>query len=193
MLKVGTRVKYSEYACRSLRDAWNMAGSYEGKSRAAGWLKDKQAERGTVVKSGKNDAGYDQLDIQWDNGSLSYTAPGQVVEDVPAPVAEVAEVKQEKPKRKRAPRGCIPKDQQKGLLEQLDSFEKNNIETLMMLKPEFRDWIEAKVAELRESIKAQEPWICVKSNCDHLVRSLKRMRSGEIESITETGGFIINR
>lgn len=80
MLPVGTRVKKSEGALRSLRDSWLNAGTQDKKTLCKKWLTDAQAKRGTVIKSGRNSINSPQLDIQWDDGAISMTAPHLVAE-----------------------------------------------------------------------------------------------------------------
>ena len=79
MLSIGTRVKQSEGSLRKLQDGWLSAGTQETKNRFKRWIEEARAKRGTVVKSGRNSINCPQLDIQWDDGALSYSAPFLVV------------------------------------------------------------------------------------------------------------------
>jgi hypothetical protein len=69
MYSIGTRVKYSEYACQSLRQHYGLQGEYSRKAQAKQWLDDKLAERGTVtalLKGNPEIGSSDGLEVTWD-------------------------------------------------------------------------------------------------------------------------------
>lgn len=65
-LTVGTKVRYSPYALRDLRDGWQREGSPSKKAVKKRWYDDKAALRGTITGTANN--GYA---IRWDNGDES--------------------------------------------------------------------------------------------------------------------------
>ena len=70
-MNIGTRVKYSPSALKSLRDGWQAEGSPSKKATKKKRYDDKAAMRGTITGTLKN--GYSVI---WDNGDdtqlLSY-------------------------------------------------------------------------------------------------------------------------
>ena len=90
-------------------------------------------------------------------------------------------------------RGQITKKQVKDLQKQMDDFESNIAERKLALKPEFQEWIADEVSALRTRIDEQDYWMSLQSLAKHLSRTFTRMESGEITSLTSTGGFNIRR
>lgn len=65
-MNIGTRVKYSPYALKSLRDGWQSEGSPSKKATKKRWYDEKAALRGTITGTTKN--GYS---VSWDNGDAT--------------------------------------------------------------------------------------------------------------------------
>ena len=71
MLSVNDRVRYSGYALRAPRDAWNQCGREPAKSVLKRALDAKSAERGTVIEVLSNGVKV-KWDGGWESSMLSY-------------------------------------------------------------------------------------------------------------------------
>lgn len=90
-------------------------------------------------------------------------------------------------------RGQITKKQVKDLQKSMDDFEANISARRLLLKPEFQKWVTDEISEMRKRIDEQDFWVTLNANAKHLQRTFLRMESGEILSLTPTGGFNIRR
>jgi hypothetical protein len=79
LLKIGTVVKPSVGALRNKRDAIGQAGTYAKKNLCQKWYDDEKAKRGKITNVAKKEYGSHYV-IEWDSGSISYTATYLVVD-----------------------------------------------------------------------------------------------------------------
>ena len=71
---LGKTVEHSEYALRTLRDAWLSCGRGPQKSSFLRQLNKQQAERGTVsaiLEEDRDRGAASGLEVTWDDGSVS--------------------------------------------------------------------------------------------------------------------------
>jgi len=169
---IGSRVRHSAYAMQSPRDQWQREGNPARKNIYKAHYEKRLAERGTITEIHAN--GYSVL---WDSGAVSRCLASRI--DTEDSVLFRTSEKVTKPKRPK-----ITKPQIKGLLEQLDNFATNASDRLQKLEPQFRDWITAELADIRECVISQEPWGGVQARARHMAGRLLDFETGRVTRVT---------